>query len=146
MFSCAVLLYLHMTHVYYLEWSYSLWTDFFSSSLPPFSYDSLNLKEFQTDPLTRSWYSWQKCSEVKRLLAKSRKKHVLRKRIMLCTYILFIVNLVKILLTTAEFFCHVAKNGSTVVAFGENVVSQQIHVSQFKQNVQRVDLFRSLFL
>ena len=145
-FYCAVLLYLHMIHFYYLEWSYSLWTDFFSSSLPPFYYYGLNLKEFQTDPLTRSWYSWQKCSEIKRLLTKSRTKHVLRKRIMLCTYILFIVNLVKILLTTAEFFCHVAKNGSTVVAFGENVVSQQIHVSQFKQNVQRVDLFRSLFL
>ena len=49
-FYCAVLLYLHMIHFYYLEWSYSLWTDFFSSSLPPFYYDSLNLKSFKLIP------------------------------------------------------------------------------------------------
>lgn len=60
---------------------------------------------------------------------------------MLCTYILFIVNWVKILLATAEFFCHVAKNGSVVVALGENVVSQQIHVSPVQTKCPKSGLY-----
>ena len=63
---------------------------------------------------------------------------------MLCTYILFIVNWVKILLATAEFFCHVAKNGSLVVALGENVVSQQIHVSPVQTKCPKSGLIPKL--
>ena len=65
---------------------------------------------------------------------------------MLCTYILFIVNWVKILFATAGFFCHVAKNGTVVVALGENVVSQQIHVSPVQTKCPRSGLIQKLII
>lgn len=63
---------------------------------------------------------------------------------MLCTYILFIVSWVKILLATEEFFYHVVKNGSVVVALGENVVSQQIHVSPVQTTCPKSGLIQKL--
>ena len=51
---------------------------------------------------------------------------------------------VKILFATAELFCHVAKNGSTVVAFGENVVSQQIQVSPVQTKCPKSGLIQKL--